>query len=106
MPHTRTVFPILAASACQKADSEKETGTILVKLANISEFCEPVTITLDRDVLPDYTCMVLTGDSPKAENSFENPFAVSPVTTAASGASREFVYQAPPFSFSILKLKW
>ena len=99
-------FPILAASACQKADSEKETGTILVKLANISEFCEPVTITLDRDVLPDYTCTVLTGDSPKAENSFENPFAVSPVTTAASGASREFVYQAPPFSFSILKLKW
>ena len=91
-------FPTIASSA------STEENTIYLKIANISNAPEQVEISLDCDVQDTYELTVLTGDSPKAENTFENPRAVSPCTTQAAGASRTFPYSAPACSLSILKL--
>ena len=39
------------------------------------------------------------------ENSFEEPEKVKNITVNMHGASSEFVYEAPPYSVSVLRLK-
>lgn len=65
---------------------------------------DPVSITLDCQVQVDYTVTLLSGEKGD-ENSFEEPEKVKNITVNMHGASSEFVYEAPPYSVSALRLK-
>ena len=81
-------------------DSE---DTVTVKIVNFSDSPEPVELTLDCDVQPDYSVGLLTGNATD-ENSLDAPENVHDVLLQAHGASRSFVYDAPALSVSILTL--
>ena len=76
---------------------------MIVKVVNFSDEREPVAISLDCDVKPDYTVGLLTANATD-ENSLEAPENVHDVLLQASGASRSFVYEAPALSVNVLTL--
>ena len=78
--------------------------SVIIKIVNLSDRSEPVSVTLDCDVETDYTVGLLTGKA-EDENSPESPEHVRDILLQASGASRSFVYEAPPLSVNILKKK-
>ena len=79
-------------------------GQVIIKIVNFGDSDEPVGITLDCDVEPDYSIGLLTGNATD-ENSLDEPEHVHDVLLQASGASRNFCYNAPALSVSILTLK-
>lgn len=82
-----------------------DRDTIQVKIVNMNGERDDVEIILDCEVEDAYTALVLTADSPKAENDFGNPRRVAPEEKICTGAGSRFVYEAPGSSFSVLKLK-
>jgi alpha-L-arabinofuranosidase len=48
--------------------------------------------------------VTLKADSLKEENSFEEPFKISPVTTKYDAFSNEFDYEFEPCSLTILRI--
>ena len=93
LPH----YPALGTVATDTED------TVIVKVVNFSDEREPVAISLDCDVKPDYTVGLLTANATD-ENSLEAPENVHDVLLQASGASRSFVYEAPALSVNVLTL--
>lgn len=77
---------------------------IIIKAVNFTGDVDPVSITLDCQVQSDYTVTLLSGEKGD-ENSFEEPEKVKNITVNMHGASSEFVYEAPPYSVSALRLK-
>lgn len=77
---------------------------IIIKAVNFAGDVDPVSITLDCQVQGDYTVTLLSGEKGD-ENSFEEPEKVKNITVNMHGASSEFVYKAPPYSVSALRLK-
>lgn len=77
---------------------------IIIKAVNFAGDVDPVSITLDCQVQSDYTVTLLSGEKGD-ENSFEEPEKVKNITVNMHGASSEFVYDAPPYSVSVLRLK-
>ena len=77
---------------------------IIIKAVNFAGDVDPVSITLDCQVQGDYTVTLLSGEKGD-ENSFEEPEKVKNITVNMHGASSEFVYDAPPYSVSVLRLK-
>lgn len=77
---------------------------IIIKAVNFAGYVDPVSITLDCQVQGDYTVTLLSGEKGD-ENSFEEPEKVKNITVNMHGASSEFVYEAPPYSVSVLRLK-
>ena len=94
IPH----YPAVQAVALDDGDG------VIVKLANISDQAEDLQITLDCDVMQDYTEEILTGE-PDARNSLETPEAVHDVRYERHGASRCFIHRVPAYSVSVLLLK-
>lgn len=92
-------FP--AVSALTTVDGDD----VLIKIINITDKPDAVTISLDCQVEDGYTVECIAGDDPDMMNSFEQPEAVSAVMTEMSGASSSFVHQAPAYSLSVLRLK-
>lgn len=91
--------PSMAAAVTQDEDE------VIVKIVNLSDKPDAVEIAADCDLQSDYIAEVLTADSPKAENDFEAPRKVAPQTKMLTGASGNFVYEAPAFSMNVVKLK-
>lgn len=77
---------------------------VIIKAVNFAGDVDPVSITLDCQVQSDYTVTLLSGEKGD-ENSFEEPEKVKNITVNMHGASSEFVYEAPPYSVSVLRLK-
>lgn len=77
---------------------------IIIKAVNFAGDVDPVSITLDCQVQGDYTVTLLSGEKGD-ENSFEEPEKVKNITVNMHGASSEFVYETPPYSVSVLRLK-
>ena len=90
-------YPAVGTVATDTEDS------VILKIVNFGDREEPVEITLDCDVEPDYTAGLLTGNATD-ENSLEDPEHVHDVLLRLSGASRSFTYTAPALSVNILTL--
>ena len=82
-------------------DSKDE---LFVKVVNFAEKEDQVEISLDCNVEDAYQVTRLTGAA-DAENSLENPDCVKDETILCKGASREFIFSAPPLSINVLRLK-
>ena len=86
---------------CASSDDQE----IQLKIVNMSDSADSMTIRLDCNVESSYEALVLTGDSAEARNTLDNPKNVAPVLYKKEGAGREFVFEATPLSFNVLKLK-
>ena len=91
-------YPAAGTVATDTKDS------VIIKIVNFGDCDDPVMITLDCDVAPDYTVALLKGNATD-ENSIESPENVHDVLLQASGASKSFTYTAPALSVSILTLR-
>lgn len=91
-------FPVITSTA------SIDDHALILKIANIANIEQEIPVHLDCDVASEYEAIVLTHKDPKAENSFDNPDNVSPVTIVHHNAASNFTYLAPACSFSILKL--
>ena len=90
---------------CTGACASCDENEIQLKIVNMSDSTDSVNIRLDVDVESAYEALVLTGDSPYARNDLAHPLNVAPVSCQKDGAGREFIFEAKPLSFNILKLK-
>ena len=97
----RVELPSYPAMGTVATDTEEN---VIIKIVNFSDTEEPVDITLDCEVEPDYTVGLLTGGA-EDENSLDEPEHVRDVLLRASGASRSFRYNAPALSVNVLTLK-
>lgn len=91
-------YPAMGTAATADEDS------VIVKIVNFGDSEEPVEISLDCGVEPDYTVGLLTGNATD-ENSLEDPERVHDMLLQATGASRNFTYTAPALSVNVLTLK-
>lgn len=65
---------------------------------------KPVAIALDCDIDEAITVEAVQSP-PESVNSFAQPLNVSPRTSVVYCGAREFVYQVPPYSASVLIMK-
>jgi len=77
---------------------------VIVKIVNFTDKQDTIEVALDCDVKSDYCVQLLTGDALDG-NSIEEPEKVKAVELCADGAARNFIYNAPAYSLSILRLK-
>ena len=91
-------YPAVGMVATDTEDS------VIVKIVNFGDREEPVAVSLDCDVKPEYTVAMLTGNATD-ENSLECPENVHDVLLHASGAARSFVCKVPALSVNILSLR-
>jgi alpha-N-arabinofuranosidase len=59
---------------------------------------------VDR-IAPTGTAIVLTGDSPNAENSLDQPARVTPRQSTLQGLSNDFRHRFPAHSLTVLRLR-
>jgi alpha-L-arabinofuranosidase len=86
---------------------EEKTGDVLVKLVNIGPKAQNIRLNLTGmgSFSPRGEALVLTGTDPLAENAFDAPRRIAPVRQRLTGVSSDFVWNAPAWSASILRLK-
>ena len=82
------------------SDTERE---IIIKMVNMADQEDEVSISLDCDVFDEYRCFILKGEK-KAENSFRNPENIHDAEYVLKGAAKEFVHKVPPLSVSVIIL--
>jgi alpha-L-arabinofuranosidase len=100
--HTYTVIPYPAISSVATIDDK--TNEVIIKIINMSDKNEAVKITLDQKVENIAKGLILEASDIYDCNSFENKTNVSPREFNISNADSDFVYEAPKYSFSILRL--
>ncbi len=83
---------------------DSRTSDVIIKLVNAGSEAHPMDMDLSRFKNLDFKAekTVLSGDS-DAENSFEHPRKVVPVTTEFN-AKKKFSYDAPPGSVTVFRL--
>jgi alpha-L-arabinofuranosidase len=89
------------------AGRNEEAGEVVIKAVNASEV--PVTATVNlrgvEGVGPEAEAIVLTAERLDANNSFEEPEKVAPVTTTVPVAGPSFEHAFPARSFTLLRVK-
>lgn len=85
---------------------EEKTGDILIKLVNASDKAHATKLELRQvgSLMGRGTVTVLAGNDPNAENTFQSPNKLVPITQPLSGIAPSFTYNAPAYSVSILRL--
>lgn len=91
----------LAASCVQ----DSKSGDVILKMVNFGNAIKPMKIRLGSFSLlgTEAEQTIYSGDA-EAENTFENPQHIVPVTSKI-GVSKSFDYQAPPMSLTVIRLK-
>jgi len=88
----------------QSASFDEGTGDIIVKIVCNAAVDTAIQITADAQYInPKGTAEVIKG-SPAAVNSIADPMNVSPALSAYDGFGTSFIYDAPAYSFSILRM--
>lgn len=84
---------------------DSKTGDIIIKLVNSGSNAKSMKINLSnfKNIVPDAEKTLLTG-SADAENSFENPGKVVPVSSTLKISSK-FEYSAPAMSLTVIRIK-
>lgn len=85
---------------------DEATGETIIKMVNATG--EPFTTNVAlncAEVQKNGTVITLAAESLKAENSFDEPKKISPVTTSYNHFDKNFQYTFAPYSFTILRIK-
>lgn len=90
---------------CQTGYDE-QTGELIVKVVNGTEqpYHRSFLIAGAKNVLPTGKVITLSGDA-KDENSFQQPTKLAPQTTLYGKFGKQFDYDFPPMSFTIMRVK-
>jgi len=85
---------------------DEETGELILSVVNRheTETIEADIQILGKKIAGNMTGHMLTGDSAKAENSFDEPDAIMPVTIEERAAKNQFAYSFPRQSYTVLRL--
>jgi alpha-L-arabinofuranosidase len=102
MVNTYTVEPFPAVASVAAVD--EKTNEVIIKIINISGKDETVKINLDQNVNSTARGWILTSDDKNDTNSFENKTKVSPKQFVIDDISPEFEYNAPKYSFSVIRI--
>lgn len=99
LPRVDTVLAI--------AGRDDASGDIIMKVVNSGPKAAGMAVKISgaAKIQPGASVTVLTSADMRAENSFEEPRKIAPVTQTISGAGAEFRHEFPPYSLSILRLK-
>lgn len=88
------------------AGYDEESSEVIVKFVNASDELYSVRINLKGgEVETQGRVITLSSASKFDENSFEEPFKISPQETVYKNFSSSFVYKFEPNSFTILRMK-
>lgn len=100
--HPGRLAKLALAASCVQDD---QIGDIILKMVNYSNAVKPMKVNLGafRRFNADAEQIVLSGQ-PDAENTLENPENVVHVTSTFK-ASKNFNYQAPPMSLTVIRIK-
>jgi len=102
MVNTYTVEPFPAVTSVATVD--EKTNEVIIKIINLSGMDETVKINIDQDVKNTARGWILTSDDKNDTNSFENKTKVSPKQFVIDNVSPEFEYNAPKYSFSVIRV--
>jgi alpha-L-arabinofuranosidase len=84
---------------------ECDTGSIIIKLVNISDKPKAVLINLNNaEKLPAEGTATILSAPRDAENSFNEPAKIVPVTEKITGVAQSFLYTTKADSVTIIKL--
>ncbi len=85
----------------------KNEDEIIIKIVNPfqKEKSTKINISGIEDVLTKGEAVILSSTSQDDENNFENPLKVAPKKIKITNGSKEFFYNSPASSLSIIKLK-
>lgn len=88
------------------ATKDTRTGTIYLKVVNISGIEQPVALNLKgaTGVSPNGTVTVLKGASLDDTNTITDPEHVVPVTAKLSGIGKTFNHRFDPYSITVVKI--
>ena len=86
---------------------DENTGEVIVKIVNVSAKIVSAAIQLEgkRKLAAKGQMILLKNDNPETVNSFEKPFAVSPVEQPIDIKGKTFSLMLAPYSFSSVKVK-
>ena len=90
---------------CQTGFDE-QTGELVIKVVNGTEQPYSRSFVIDgaRNVMPTGRVITLSGNA-QDENTFEEPTKLAPVETRFGKFGRQFQYEFPPMSFTIMRVK-
>lgn len=90
---------------CQTGYDE-QTGELIIKVVNGTDQAYRRSFTIDgaRNVLPTGKVITLSGDA-NDENTFEQPTKLAPCTTLFGKLGKQFDYEFPPMSFTVMRVK-
>ena len=94
-------FPSIFAAA---GNSDAGTGEVVLKIVNMSSESDSINIITDCCICPDYGVSVISGEKTD-ENTFAKPDRIAVREICLNGASDNFIYEAPPLSVSVVRLK-
>lgn len=88
------------------ATQDTKTGTIFLKVVNVTGTAQPVTLDLKgaAKVSADGSIIVLKSDKPEDTNTITDREKIIPVTSKLSGISKTFTHTFDPYSISIVKI--
>jgi len=98
---------IAASATCQ----DTLCTDIVIKVINFSAVRQGVAVGVHggraaKHVRSQGQMIVLTGEHPDDENSFENPLKVAPVGISIEGLSESFVIDVLPWSVNALRISY
>ena len=102
---TTTGDPKTTRHFCQ-AGYDEQTGELIIKAVNGTDQPYRRSFTIDgaSNVLPTGKVITLNGDA-KDENTFEQPTKLAPRTTLFGKFGRQFDYEFPAMSFTVMRVK-
>lgn len=87
---------------------DDETGDIILKVVNVTDAPNSVQILLenagDTFINPTADVTVVASERKNATNSARSPETVVPVASRLEGVSTDFVYEAPAYSMTVLRI--
>lgn len=102
LTNTYEVIPLPKISSVVTID--EKTREAIVKIVNISDQDEKVKINIDQNVNSVAKGLILESEDKYDVNSFENKTKVSSKEFTLRDVSPEFIYHAPKYSFSIIRV--
>jgi alpha-L-arabinofuranosidase len=99
--NTFTVVSYPAVTSVATVDDK--TNEVIIKIINVSGKDQPVKINIDKQVKNAASGLILESVDKYDDNSFENKANVSPKKFEINNAASEFVYDAPKYSFSVIR---
>jgi alpha-L-arabinofuranosidase len=89
------------------ATKDTKTGTIYLKVVNVADHAQEITIDIKGagTVRPTGKLIEIKGKTPEDTNTIDDPEKIVPATQNVTGVAKVFTRAFPPYSVSVLKIQ-